>query len=88
MRIEETGLTVTKIIGKAKTAWKRSKAETIYTDEISKEEQKLFADDMELVNMVLDKMELDKKINEHIDLILSEHRKSVALKQMTAKGVV
>lgn len=78
-KIEESGMSVTKLIGKAKSQWKRSKAQTVYTDEISKEEQKLFADDYELVRLVLEKIDIDRQINEHIDTILGEHRKYLLL---------
>lgn len=76
-KIEESGMSVTKLIGKAKSQWKRSKAQTVYTDEISKEEQKLFADDYELVRLVLEKIDIDRQINEHIDFILKNHRAGI-----------
>ena len=76
-KVEQSGMSVTKLIGKAKSAWKRSKAQTVYTDEISKEEQKLFADDYELVRLVLAKMDIDRQINEHIDTILKMHRAEI-----------
>jgi len=79
-KIEKSGMSVTKLIGKAKSQWKRSKAQTVYTDEISKEEQKLFADDYELVRLVLAKIDIDRQINEHIDTILKEHRGGIQQK--------
>lgn len=76
-KVEDSGMSVTKLIGKAKSQWKRSKAQTVYTDEISKEEQKLFADDYELVRLVLEKIDIDRQINEHIDTILKMHRAEI-----------
>lgn len=72
--IEESGMSTTKAIGKAKAIWKASKAVKTYSDEISKEEQKLFADDGRLVNLILLKQQVDKDITEHIDSTLKAHR--------------
>jgi 3-methyladenine DNA glycosylase AlkD len=64
-KLENAGLSFGECIGKAKRKFRNDKRVTSYSDEISKDEQKLFAEDEYLAGLVLEQIRIDKEITEH-----------------------
>ena len=72
--LDEAGLSLAAAIGKAKRIFKDSKKVTTYTDELSREEAALFANDTKLASMVATKAAIDMGIIEHIQARLEDYR--------------
>lgn len=73
-KLEKAGLTLGECIGKAKRKFRNDKLVRTYSDEIAKEEQKLFAEDEYLAGLILEQIRIDKEITEHMDRVLEKHR--------------
>jgi hypothetical protein len=63
-----------KLLGAAKRTWTATKKRVIKTDEISRAENAIFANDVELAQMVKAKQIIDAQITEHIDTALENNR--------------
>lgn len=73
-KLEATGLSFGGVIGKAKRKFRDSKLVRTYSDEISKDEAKLFANDEYLAGLVLEQIRIDREITEHMDRVLEKYR--------------
>ncbi len=65
---------VNKNVSTAKRLWKQEQRVITYDDEISKAENALFVDDVELSNLVEKRTEVENQIKEYVSATLSEHR--------------
>ncbi len=83
--LDESGLSLGSILGKAKRTWGDSKKVVEYTDKLSRNEQKLFNDDTYLASLVLEKIRLDKEIVEHIDKTVQAYRLQVIKNEIEEK---
>lgn len=73
-RIEATGQTMGQLLGKAKRKFGDSHKITSYTDKLAPDEARQFDEDKILLDLVLQQIELDKKIVERIETVLAEYR--------------
>lgn len=74
VKIDESGMSIKRIISKATGIWKGTKKHITYLDDLTDEEKTLFAYDGRLVNLILMKDQIDKDIVEHINQTLKEFR--------------
>ena len=72
--LDGSGLTLGAVLGKAKRTWGDSKKVVEYTDKLSRDEQKIFAEDTYLAGLVLEKIRIDSEIVEHIDKTVQNFR--------------
>ena len=93
--LDGSGLSLVAVLGKAKRTWGDSKKVIEYTDKLSRDEQKIFADDTYLAGLVLEKIRIDTEIIEHIDktvqnfrlqMIKNEIEEKKEAEEMTVKG--
>lgn len=73
-RIEVTGLSKGQLLGKAKRKFGDSHKVTTYTDRLITDEARQFDEDEVLLDLILQQIELDKKIVTHIETVLKEYR--------------
>ena len=72
--LDGSGLSLVAVLGKAKRTWGDSKKVIEYTDKLSRDEQKIFAEDTYLAGLVLEKIRIDSEIVEHIDKTVQNYR--------------
>lgn len=78
---------VNKNISTAKRLWKQKQKVTTYNDEISKAENALFVDNVELSELVQKRIKLEEEIVDYVDSTLLEHRTKLGIgkKEATLK---
>ena len=84
-QLDESGLSLGAILGKAKRTWGDSKKVVEYTDKLSRDEQKIFNEDTYLAGLVLKKIQIDKEIIEHVDKTVQAYRLQVIKNEIEEK---